>query len=272
VESVANGYWNGVYVVGRPGSSKTHTVEEKLKDLGVPFIVRNAQMTPTGLFDLMKEHPDHVIVLDDISSLFGQKPAVQLLMAALGGEAGEPRTVTYTTKHEKEQIEFRGGIVAISNLALADDELAKALKSRVNVLNHEPSNEELLAFMRHLALKGDAGLSPAECLEVVDFVVEESQKLERPPDLRTMRKALQDRRQWKEGKSKTHWHGLVRSGIAHETAATNGRAQTKQQKLAKEREKVRRLVKKYPNDPKRQLEESGLKRSKFYRLRRELGS
>src|SRR3954466_6280890 len=86
--SVAERYQVGAYLVGRPGSSKTYTVQETLERLDTPWTYRNSRMSPMGLYCLLEEHPEHVVVLDDIHTLFGQDAALQILMAALGGRPG----------------------------------------------------------------------------------------------------------------------------------------------------------------------------------------
>lgn len=129
--SVAERYQVGCYLVGRAGTGKTYTVSETLDSLGKLWILRNSRMSPMGLWTLLEEHPEHTVVLDDISTLFNEVSALQILMAALGGKPGQPRTITYTTKdkHERKSFEFHGGIVAISNVALRRDPLADAVAS-----------------------------------------------------------------------------------------------------------------------------------------------
>jgi hypothetical protein len=172
---VAGGYHNGCHLVGRPGASKTYTVCQTLERFDCPWIYRNSHMTGPGLYCFLEEHPEHTIVLDDIPSLVDQRQALQILMAALGGEAGQPRTVTYTTKnkHERKSFQFRGGIIAISNVPLRRDPLADAVASRVVSLEHEPTDEMMVAFMRSQALKGHKGITAAQCMEVIEFVIAE---------------------------------------------------------------------------------------------------
>ncbi len=165
--SQAERYQVGAYLVGRPGSSKTCTAMETLERLETPWAYRNSQMRPIGLYCLLE---GHIVVLDDISTLFHQPQALQILMAALGGKAGRPRTITYETKDERKHFECAGGIIAISHLPLGRDPLADAEASRVVMLEHEPSDGMIAAFMRSKALKGFEEMTPEECLEVVEFV------------------------------------------------------------------------------------------------------
>jgi hypothetical protein len=67
VRGVAEGYHTAAYLTGRPGTSKTYTVREELKQIKAPSVLRNARMTPMGLFEFLCEHPEHVIVLDEAS-------------------------------------------------------------------------------------------------------------------------------------------------------------------------------------------------------------
>jgi hypothetical protein len=213
--SVAERYQNGCYLVGRAGSGKTYTVLETLEKLGKPYAYRNARMSGPGLFAFLEEHPEHTCVLDDLPAIFDQRQALQIVMAAMGGEPGKPRPMTYTikSKHERKSFEFSGGIIAISNLPLRRDPLADAVASRVPLLEHEPSDEMLAAFMRYQALRGFEDMNPLECLDVVEFGIAEAKASDYRLDLRHMKKAWQDFRLHKHGKSLRPWQELVRTSM-----------------------------------------------------------
>ena len=213
--SVAEKFQSGAYLVGRAGSSKTFTVLETLKKRKAPYAYRNARMIAPGLFAFLEEHPEHCCVLDDIPALFDQRQALQTLMAAMGGEPGKPRPMTYTikSKHERKSFEFGGGIIAISNLPLRRGPLAEAVASRVVILEHEPTDEMLAAFMRSQALTGYEDMTAGECLEVVEFVIAEAIGSDYRLDLRHMKKAWQDFRQDKQGKALRPWQKLVRTSM-----------------------------------------------------------
>jgi hypothetical protein len=95
--SVAEKYQNGCFLVGRAGTGKTRLVTDVLDQCEALWTYRNARMSAMGLYSLL-EDPEHTILLDDIGSLFDQRPALQILLAALGGRPGGPRPITYTIK------------------------------------------------------------------------------------------------------------------------------------------------------------------------------
>jgi hypothetical protein len=255
--SVADRYQVGAYIVGRPGSSKTYTVLETLEALGTPWTFRNSRMSAMGLWCLLQEHPEHTVVLDDISTIFDQKGSLQIVMAALGGSPGKPRTVTYVTKDERKEFEFSGGLIAISNVPLSRDPLADAVASRMVLLEHEPSDEMLAAFMRDRAAHGHEDMMPEECLAVVEFVIAETRACDYRLDLRYMKKAWQDYRMDKHGLALRPWKDLVRSSLKRVITpeATVGRSDRK----AWEQQIALDLFLKYPDD-------KGLRDEAWFRL------
>lgn len=246
--SVAERYQVGAYLVGRPGSSKTYTVQETLGRLDTPWTYRNSRMSPMGLYCLLEEHPEHTVVLDDIHTLFGQDAALQILMGALGGRPGRSRTVTYTTKDERKSFDFTGGIVAISNLPLGRDPLADAVASRVARLEHEPSDEMIAAFMRSQALRGFEDMAPEECLEVVEFVIAETRACDYRLDLRAMSKAWQDYRLDRHGKANRSWQDLVRSSLKRLVGDDRPRPQGRAARSAWEQQIAQELFDRFPDD------------------------
>lgn len=270
VASVVNGYHTACYLVGRPGTSKTYTVKEELDRWEVPWVYQNARMTPMGLFEFLEDHPEHILVLDDIATLFSQPMAMQILMAALDGDARKPRTVTYKSKDRDAKIQFTGGIIAISNVPLRSDLLAQALGSRIIQLEHEPSDEEIAAFMRMLALKGFEDMSPEECLAVVEFVVDETRQYDQRLDLRHLNKAWQDYRQFRDGKAKTEWHDLIRTSLRKLMAEPVLLPMKKREEIELVRQRVREALAKYPGDTERQINATGLNKSTFYTRRKEV--
>lgn len=262
VASVAYGYHVAAYVVGRPGSSKTFTIRQELDRYDRPWVYHNARMTPMGLFSFLTEHPEQIVVLDDIASLFKNEQALQILLAALDGEPGTARTVTYKSKDREEKIQFSGAIIAISNIPLRCDPLARALGSRIVMLEHEPTDEQIAAFMRLLASRGFEDLTPEECLEVTEFLINETREFDERLDLRHLTKAWQDFRLVKHGKAETSWQDLVKTSLKKVSRLNVPLSKT--ERIEMDREKVRKAMERFPDDCKKQIEFSGLKSSTFY--------
>jgi hypothetical protein len=218
-DGVAQGDQTGFYLVGRGGTGKTFTVRDTVERINKPWIFRNARMTPMGLFELLGKFPSHTVVLDDVGELFKKVEAQQIFLAALDGEPGKPRVVTYVRSDRQETVQFSGGIIAISNMPLRQDPVLNALRSRVITLEFEPTDEQLAAFMRHLAKKSYKDVTPAECGAVVEFIIAESKNCDQRLDLRHMTKALGDYRQWRDGRARTAWQDLVRSSLRQEIVA-----------------------------------------------------
>ena len=269
VASVALGYQTEVYLVGRPGTSKTFTVRKELNRMEEPNLYRNARMNAWGLFSLLADHPEHVIVLDDVTSLYNSKQAMQILLAALDGTPGKARPVSYRTKETEETIPFSGSIIAISNLPLRSDPLARALGSRIVVLEHEPSDDEISAFMRHLALKSFKDLSPDECMEVAEFIIAETRAHDLRLDLRHLTKAWQDYRQYKHGRAKTSWQDLVRTSL-RKLINESVIPMKKSEDMDNQRQLVKELMERFPDDSKRQLAEWPHCKTSFYDRRQEV--
>lgn len=269
VVSVANGYQTGVYLVGRPGTSKTFTVKQKLERLGKPWVLANARMTPWGLFCFLADHPESVVVLDDITSLFKNNQAMEIFLAALDGQPGEPRLVTYKSKDKDERVWFSGAVIAISNVPLHCDPLARALGSRVVILEHEPSDIEVAAFMMNLATNSFMDLSSVECLEVAEFVIAETREFDLRLDLRHFIKALQDYRQTTHGDALTSWEDLVRSSLQKQVAEPV-HVISKDEDKANQRQLVKELTERFPDDRHRQLAEWPHGKSTFYKRLKEV--
>ncbi len=222
-EQASRRHHNGVLVFGRAGTGKTRTVTDTLNTLTLPWHLWNARMSPMGLHCVMQENAEAVIVIDDLATLFGtsNKAALQVLLAGLGGEPGEPRQVTYATAKDRVSFWFKGSIILIANQLPKRDAIVDALISRVCLLEHEPSDETIAAFMQAPALKGYKSetltepneIKPAEALGVVNYVIAEAQDTEYRLDLRYMTAGWQDYLFWLSGKSRHHWQTLVKSSM-----------------------------------------------------------
>jgi hypothetical protein len=221
IRGVFHGQHNGLYLHGRPGTSKTFIVRTTLDMLGANYAYSNGHLTPIGFFDLLAENRDRVIVLDDLISFFTQPISLQLLLAALGNphDGSKARNVRHKTARGDVVIPFTGGVIGISNLPLAGhhSEVLAALQDRIHVINYEPSDEHIIALINKIAIDGVGGVPPEKCRMVAVFLLQECKLREIRPSVRLfVDKALKDYALYEAGKTETHWRDLVVSTLEHQ--------------------------------------------------------
>lgn len=222
VRQVANGESTGAYVFGRPGTAKTYTITRTLEAIAAPFVHKSAHLTPIGLFNLLMDNHNRVVVLDDVSALFNQPIALQILLAATGWTPSGRRIVSHTSAAGDIQFEFTGGIVAISNLDLNGhkSEVLAALKDRIFTIQYEPTDEEICAEIFHLAETESVGkgLTSKDKKTVATFLIDECLSREIRPSIRLfIDKALPDFRSWKNEEVESHWEDLIVSNLEQMT-------------------------------------------------------
>ena len=250
VRGVARRHYAGFYLFGHPGTSKTYTVKTTLNELNIPYTYHLGHLTPIGLFDLLAEHYDRILVLDDVSELLTNRIALQILLAALGTQpdATGVRLVKYRRQGRDETVRFTGGIILISNLELHSAPLLDALKSRLHYLRHDPTDEQIAALMLEIASRGrdKPKLSPKECLEVAEFVIAESRRLGCRLDIRLLvDKAFPDFAQYRNHNTETHWKDLVLATLEEqvlELKYTRGRSAARKTVKADEHQIVRDIL------------------------------
>ena len=218
VRGVVHGQSNGVYLHGRPGTSKTFTVRSTLETLAVSYSYSNGHLTPIGLFDLIAENQERIIVMDDVSAIFNQPIALQLLLAALGSphDGSRNRLVKYKTAKETRVVPFSGGIICISNIPLDGHhhEVLAALKDRAFVVNYEPSDDQIIALIYTLAGEGVGGVSPDKARMVATFLIDQCKLRGVRPSVRLfVDTALMDFKLFDANQCETHWRDLVVSNL-----------------------------------------------------------
>ena len=218
IRGVVKRAYSGVYLHGRAGISKTFTVCSTLDTLGVNYAYSNGHLTPIGLFDLISENRDRIIVLDDVSAIFNQPIALQILLAALGSrhDGSGVRYVRHKTANGDVIVGFTGGIICISNLPLDGhhDEVLKALSDRVYIIRYEPTDEQVIALLEVLASQGVGAVSPDKCQTVCHFLINECKKRDIRPTVRLfVDKAIKDFQLHEMGASETHWKDLIVSNL-----------------------------------------------------------
>jgi hypothetical protein len=286
VRGVALGYYTCLYLMGRAGTGKTHTVMRTVEASGRDYQYFKGHLAPVGVFEFLEKYPDSVLILDDVASTLRSEVALQILLAATGrhpGDAG-PRTVRYGRKGADRVVHFSGRIILISNLQLSDAPLQQAFKSRCQHLQYDPSEDEIAALMGRVARQGwqqeKLTMTPIECGEVTEHVIAGSRRLGLPLDMRVLvDKSYPAFCQYRAGDAETHWRDLVtiiieqRIGeLAHTppAAAPVGRAA----RVADERRVAREITAQYATPRERMeawLRLSGRPGHVYYRRLRDGG-
>src|SRR6516165_3053227 len=188
VRGVGRQYATGLYLFGRPGTAKTHTVRAVLKS--------------------------------DV--------ALQILLSALEHPTSRDRSrvVKYRRQGREERAVFRGGIICISNRELHGDELLGAFQSRVHTLNYDPTDAQLGALMLDIADRGwpcgspNPEIGPEAARTVAHYLIGEMLRLSCPFDLRLLvNKAFPDYQQWKDGEAESDWRDLITASIEEHLVA-----------------------------------------------------
>lgn len=148
VRSVALRYNTGFFLFGAGGSGKSHAVRGELESLGTRWVLHNSSMSAAGLFDTLHDLPDHVHLFEDMEQLYADKKAVGFLRSATWGDENmRNRIVTKTIHKDRVTFEFTGGIIILSNLPLGEIASLRALATRLNPAEFNPTEGEKQALM-----------------------------------------------------------------------------------------------------------------------------
>lgn len=237
VKGVALGYHTGLFLFGEGGTSKSYTVTQTLKELKANYLLHNSRLTARGLVESLEKLPKIIHWIEDAETLMEDKKSFGVLRSALWSQSKEKpmvRPVSWRANQTDINFDFTGGIIVISNQNLAESiPEIRAIKTRINVLEMNISNEETEALMQQIANSGyefgDEFLSPEECRTVKDFIVEQLTQKNRRLDLRLMQNGFRDFLQARAGHSELTWQELIEGRMA-ERISYKSRADQNQEK------------------------------------------
>ncbi len=213
---VASGDSCGLFIHGRPGTSKTHMVRTTLDGLGTPYVYINGHVTPIGLFQAIEENPTHVIVLDDLTSILKSDIARQILLAALGSSTGTgAREVRHVTAKGTKSVVFTGGVICIANSRLNErQEMFSAIRDRVSVICYDPTDDQIIEQIFAIAESGPRGLTPQDAVVVATYLVQQCRVSGVRPSLRMfIDRALADFKTWQSSNWEVDWRQLILSDL-----------------------------------------------------------
>lgn len=253
VAGVVTGRHTGFFLGGRGGICKSFTIEEELRRREVAYKLTNSRITGRGLVDLLADYPNSIHLIEDVENITYDRQAVGVLRSALWGnrcgrEGQIERLVTWKAYGTSIEFIFTGGLIMTCNRPLEDLPELATLKTRISWMHLRVTDEEIAALMRSVAKdgfpKGNNLLDPEACLEVAEFVIDESSKINRHLDMRLLVNAFEDRLQVEDFEAGCQWKDLVASRICERPSLTGPieSVGTRAKKKAKQLEVAREIV------------------------------
>lgn len=201
---VAYGISNSLVVSGAAGLGKTTEVENILNELRVEFIPVSGDITTSGLYEILFQNRDKLLVFDDMDSVYKSEESINILKAVL--DTKKKRKVSRILKshfdsfnmsdeeiQEKyeetgtlpKQFEFTGRVIFITNKP--GDEINPALISRSLFVDLNPGFDEVIDRINKIKPKIKPNISSDIKNEVVDFMIfmAKNYELKFPLNLRT---------------------------------------------------------------------------------------
>jgi len=174
VTMLCNGAQPSVVITGPGGLGKSYTVSKTLeangfKDISIldesfevgtrmpakKFIVVKGHSTPKGLYRLLFENRDGVIVFDDCDSVLKDPVSLNLLKGAL--DSYSRRIISWRADIKDEDLpttfEFKGRVVFISNLA--SSQIDQAIITRSMAVDLSMTTQQKIDRMRHIMESGE---------------------------------------------------------------------------------------------------------------------
>ncbi len=201
---VKKGISNSLFLTGKAGTGKTHTVESSLKGLGLSdnngYYKVTTTSSPSAMYRALYDYKDSLILFDDADSALDDQEGRNIIKAATDTKKIRKlmwsKTASWTfdpnkpPKDEEDETEwfenkikegyypkyfyFTGKVIFISNLPIKKLDPDGALKSRSFIVDVDPSKEELINFMKKISksveLTDNLSLSDNERMEVVDVI------------------------------------------------------------------------------------------------------
>lgn len=166
---------NALFVAGRGGIGKTHTVEEVLGELGKKdgngYFKNTGSISAAGLYMTLYRHRDGIVFFDDTDDVFKDQTSRNILKAAtdtkkvrklVWNKAGSNVVDPSELEDEGEDIdttkipryfEFTGQVIFISNLPKEKLDPDGAIQTRSFIIDINPTDEEVYDFMEKIADK-----------------------------------------------------------------------------------------------------------------------
>ena len=215
VDLVVDGATPSMIITGEPGWSKSHTVQEALQTAKLrehtDYAVVKGFSTPKGLYRILYENQDQLIIFDDCDTVLSDPTSLNLLKSAL--DSYDKRIIHWHSEKETDlptSFEFRGRVIFISNKS--KNKMNQAMISRSFLVDVSMSKTEKIDRLNTLIDDSDIGGNVPVNMkkDVLDLMVE---NFDDAPDwsIRTFLRGLKLRTAL-EGTGKS-WENLVTYSI-----------------------------------------------------------
>ena len=201
VKMLADGDQASVIVTGPGGLGKTYNVIKSLKDSGMKdislaeefeigtrinlkksFRIIKGYSSPKGLYRLLYENKDGVLVMDDCDSVLKDAVSVSILKAAL--DSYDKRIISWNADIRDEDLprcfEFTGRVIFISNMpSIAMDQ---AIISRSMAVDLSMTAKQKVERMRYLISQSDfmpdyTHVEKQDAIQFLDEICEKAKEL-----------------------------------------------------------------------------------------------
>lgn len=161
---------NSLWVCGKGGIGKTHTVEAGLADYGLRdgagYFKNTGSASPIGIYKLLFRYKNEIIVFDDSDGALADQDSRNILKAATDTKKvrklvwnKESRNMADPDEIDPEDetdtripkyFEFSGKILFISNLPMNKLDPDGALRTRGLIIDISPTSDEVFEFMEKI--------------------------------------------------------------------------------------------------------------------------
>jgi replicative DNA helicase len=170
----ALGMTQSLVITGEGGLGKTFTVTKTIKntltDMDNVHIVKG-HSTARGLYNILHDNRNKLIVFDDCDSVLKDKVALNILKGAL--DSYDERIISWSSHMPKNseyenEFEFTGAIIFISNMR--KDDIDQAILSRSMVVDLTMSVEDKINRMRSVLGKVCSNFSFCSKLDAMNLI------------------------------------------------------------------------------------------------------
>lgn len=230
VRLTIKGASNALFVAGAGGVGKTFSVEKALSDAGLRdgdgYFKITGSASAGGIYRELFKHRNDLILFDDADGALSDQDSRNLIKAST--DTKEVRKLSWMkasknlmdpdtiTDADIEQgmlptyYEFKGQIVFISNLSIEKLDPDKALRTRALMIAIQPTNEEIINFMKkicaNIPLDDNLFLSLEHRQGVVDLIAQNKNDL----NLRKLIRGMNIRAGAEAAGVSDSWERLVR--------------------------------------------------------------